>query len=133
LSKWTPIGIIVGILLTPSSIRPDDPVSPPPPPSGKASGLGDLSTDEVDRIQDIVEQAERPLDVVGSAARGERGPGSDIDYTTAGANWDYFKDLGQQLPGIDPDHGVLRGPADPYEGPSIRFEPGASPQFNPGK
>ena len=61
-----------------------------------AGALGDLTETEIVRIRSVVDRAGRPIDVVGSAARGERrgvgsdlpigeGPGtrSDIDYTTA--------------------------------------------------
>jgi hypothetical protein len=69
--------------------------------------------------------------VVGSAAQGLRNAGSDIDYTTANANYENFGDLEMQLPSID-EHGLLRGYADPSIGPSIRFEPGVTPNFIPG-
>lgn len=95
------------------------------------TGLGDLTAEEVEQIQSVVDEAGRPLDVVGSAARGGRNPASDIDYTTANANHQEFGDLARRLPGIDPDHGLLRGGPDPYEGPSIRFEPGEAPRFVP--
>jgi hypothetical protein len=97
--------------------------------NGMASGLGDLKVGEVNAIQSVVDEAGRPLDVVGSAARGERTATSDIDYTTANANYDYFEGLQKGLPSIDPEHGLLRGYPD---GPSIRFEPGRQPFFVPG-
>ncbi|MGH7025084.1 MAG: hypothetical protein ACREEB_16060, partial [Caulobacteraceae bacterium] len=97
-----------------------------------ASGLGDLTNGEVNQIQAVVDSAGRPLDVVGSAARGSRSLGSDIDYTTGNASYGNFSDLQDQLPEIDPEHGLLRGYADPDIGPSIRFEPGATPYFKPG-
>jgi RHS repeat-associated protein len=96
------------------------------------SGLGDLTAAEVEQIQSVVNEAERPLDVVGSAARGARNAASDIDYTTANSNYDYFEGIKQRLPSIDPEHGLLRGTADPTLGPSIRFEPGSRPFFIPG-
>lgn len=44
-----------------------------------ASGLGDLTSGEVGQIQGVVDSAGRPLNVVGSAARGaRRGIGSDV-------------------------------------------------------
>jgi len=97
-----------------------------------ADTLGDLTADEAGQIQNVVDQAGRPLDVVGSAARGARQAGSDIDYTTANSNIENFDGLQEQLPSIDPDHGILRGNADPFDGPSIRFEPGGTPFFTPG-
>ena len=97
-----------------------------------ASGLGDLTVGEVNQIQSVVDAAGRPLDVVGSAANGARTAASDIDYTTANANFDYFEGLQDRLPAIDPEHGLLRGYADPSIGPSIRFEPGIQPYFIPG-
>lgn len=109
-----------------------------------ASGLGDLTRREARQIQSVTDQAERPLEVVGSAARGERrgvgsglpvgkGPGtqSDIDYTTAGANRQSFDGLEGRLPSADPQTPILRGGADPAQGPSIRFEPGTRPRCVP--
>ena len=109
-----------------------------------ADGLGDLTRSEVDQIQGVVDEAGRPLEVVGSAARGERrgvgtdlpvgkGPGtrSDIDYTTANSNMDNFDGIADQLPGRG-DHGILRGSTDPSQGPGIRFEPGQKPTCIPG-
>jgi hypothetical protein len=87
---------------------------------------------EVRQIQSIVNQAERPLDVVGSAARAARTAGSDIDYTTANANFGNFERLQSQLPSIDPEDGLLLGHAEPSIGPSIRFEPGTMPYVVPG-
>lgn len=92
------------------------------------SGYGDLSNGEVNQIQNVVNQAGRPLDVVGSAAQGARTAGSDIDYTTANSNIGNFEGLEQNLPGMV-DHSLLRGAP---EGPSIRFEPYATPKYNPG-
>ncbi len=97
-----------------------------------ATGLGDLTASEVGQIQNVVDAAGRPLDVVGSAARAARTATSDIDYTTANANFGNFEGLEGQLPRIDPEHGLLRGYADPNVGPSIRFEPGTAPYFVPG-
>lgn len=98
----------------------------------EATGLGDLTASEINQIQNVVNAAGRPLDVVGSAARAARTATSDIDYTTANANFGNFEGLEGQLPRIDPEHGLLRGYADPDEGPSIRFEPGSTPYFVPG-
>jgi RHS repeat-associated protein len=113
---------------------------------GLSKGLGDLTKAETKQIQKAVNSAGRPLDVVGSAAQGTRrgvgsnlpigkGPGtkSDIDFTTANANFDNFNGIKDRLPNIDPNHGLLRGPADPAIGPSIRFEPKSNPKFVPGK
>jgi hypothetical protein len=94
---------------------------------GNRSGFGDLTNGEVVQIQSVVDQAGRPLDVVGSAASGTRDPGSDIDYTTA---WGpYFHGLENQLPSLQ--HGILNGAPNPYQGPSIRFEPGSAPAYVP--
>jgi hypothetical protein len=108
------------------------------------SELGDLTNGEVKAIQSVVNRAGRPLDVVGSAARGARrgvgtdlpigkGPGtqSDIDYATHPANLPYFQDDVGDLPLIDPDTGIIPGVGNPYYGPYIRFEPGATPTFFP--
>jgi RHS repeat-associated protein len=84
--------------------------------------FGDLTEEERAQIQDVVNRAGRPLEVVGSAARGERSLGSDIDYTTPAANYPNLQPYEHELPGID-THGILGGPGDPEEGPSIRFEP----------
>ena len=92
--------------------------------AGDAATSGDLTATESSQIQNVVNQANRPLDVVGSAARGERVLGSDIDYTVAPANVPYFDDFPDDLPGLD-SHGLLQGSPD---GPSIRFEP-EDPQF----
>src|SRR5579883_641994 len=39
--------------------------------------------------------------------------------------------LQEQLPGIDPAHGLVPGTHNPYIGPAIRFEPGAPPRYIP--
>jgi hypothetical protein len=90
---------------------------------GAASGLGDLTVAEAAAIQKVVNQAGRPIDVVGSAARGARHAGSDIDYVTHPQHLPHFKGLEGNLPKIDPEHGIVPGAANPYIGPSIRFEP----------
>jgi hypothetical protein len=104
----------------------------------KPSGLGDLNKREVGQIQRTVDIAGRSLDVVGSAAKGERrdagldlpygkgfGTKSDIDYTTAASNAQNFQNL--PLPGLD-EHGVLKGVPDKGT-TSIRFEPGHRPRM----
>ncbi|MBB5356833.1 RHS repeat-associated protein [Rhodanobacter sp. ANJX3] len=111
---------------------PEDPLGDIAAWEEGGAALGDLTADEVGQIQGVVDQAGRPLDVVGSAANGSRTAASDIDYTTANANIENFEGLEGDLPGIDPEHGVLRGYADPNVGPSIRFEPGIRPFFSPG-
>lgn len=108
-----------------------------------ASGLGDLTRQEVTQIQRVVDDAGRPLEVIGSAARAERrnagtslplgkGPGtrSDIDYVAPPGSHPYFKDLQHQLPSIDPKTGVVPGAGNPNIGPVIRFEPNAKPRNN---
>ena len=92
---------------------------------------GDLTSEEIDKIQEVVDEAERPLDVVGSAARGERGSSSDIDYVTNPQHLPNFEGKEGQLPSIDPEHGIIPGAHNPYQGPGIRFEPGAEPAFTP--
>ena len=98
-----------------------------------ASGLGDLTNAEVQQIQNVVDQAGRPLEVVGSAARGARQAGSDIDYLVPNSSRNYFQGLDEVLPSVDPSHGIVPGTHNPFLGPAIRFEPGASPFFIPGK
>ena len=106
--------------------------------------LGDLTDEEVRQIQDVVDEAGRPLEVVGSAARGERkgvgldvpiakGVKSDIDYAIPPASYSYFAGVNaaDRLPGVDPDDGLLMGIHSPYDGPSIRFEPGQLPEWRP--
>ena len=109
-----------------------------------ASGFGDLTTKEVSSIQQTVDQAGRPLEVVGSAASGTRrgvgsdlpigkgaGTKSDIDYLSVPSSLPNFMDIQHLLPGIDPKTGITPGAINPYQGPGIRFEPGASPQTIP--
>lgn len=102
-----------------------------------AAKAGDLSWLERRKIQKAVDAAGRPITVVGSAARGERrnrwkkwlpygkGPGtrSDIDYAAPRSSLPYFDDHLENLPGLDPRHGIIPGPPDPNIGPGIRFEP----------
>lgn len=96
----------------------------PKKPEGEK--LGDLTPEEIQEIQDAVDEAGRPIDVVGSAARGERSEGSDIDHTTAPSSIPYFND--SDLPGIDKDDGILQGAPEKNKR-SIRFEPGAKPRI----
>jgi RHS repeat-associated protein len=98
-------------------------------PDEAFEGLGDLTLEEARQIQKVVEEAEQPLWVVGSAAKGSRGPTSDIDY--------YFDfSLGQprfdtrKLPGID-WHGILGFWTRERLGPGILFRPGKPPVFHP--
>jgi len=98
---------------------------------GDAVRLGDLSLSEIEQIQSVVEEVGRPLWVVGSAARGARRAGSDIDYTTGGASVQGFVRAEGRLPGRVGPHGVLEGTHDPFTGPAIRFEPGQPPRMEP--
>ncbi|WP_343817671.1 RHS repeat protein [Dyella marensis] len=113
--------------------------------AGAASGLGDLTNAEVAQIQRIVNKAGRPLEIVGSAAKGTRrgvgsklpvgkGPGtrSDIDYIAPPGSLPYYDGLGGGLPSIDSGTGIIPGSANPSIGPSIRFEPFAPPYASPG-
>jgi RHS repeat-associated protein len=86
-------------------------------------GLGDLTVGEVNQIQSVVNQAGRPLEVVGSAARGQRTPTSDIDYVVPPSSIQHFEGLETKLPSIDPNHGIIPGTGTPNIGPGIRFEP----------
>ncbi len=109
-----------------------------------ASGFGDLTSQEVVQIQKVVNESGRPIEVVGSAAKGTRravgsdlpvgkGPGtqSDIDYIAPPSSHPYVQPYQDQLPGLDPGHGIIPGAQNPYVGPAIRFEPGAAPQYIP--
>jgi RHS repeat-associated protein len=111
-------------------------------PMPRGGRLGDLTLDEIRRIQQVVDKAGRPLEVVGSAARAERrgvgtkrpigkGPGtrSDIDYLVPPGSLDYFKGLDGQLPSFN---GLIPGMHNPFIGPGIRFEPHTAPVFRPG-
>ncbi len=110
-----------------------------------APGLGDLTAAEVRQIQAVVNKAERPLEVVGSAARGIRrnpgtnnpigkGPGtrSDIDYVVPHGSIQHYEagNLHRQLPSID-SGGIVGGTHNPFMGPAIRFEPRTNPVFIP--
>ena len=92
-----------------------------------ASGLGDLTVGEVRAIQSVVNQAGRPLEVVGSAARRARTAASDIDYVVPPSSMKYFEGLERRLPGLDPNHGIIPGVGNPNIGPVIRFEPTTFP------
>jgi RHS repeat-associated protein len=106
----------------------------------ESAALGDLTTKEVKQIQSVVDQAERPIEVVGSAAAAERrgvgtnlpmgkGPGtrSDIDYVAPPSSLPYFDGVKGNLPSLDPKTGIIPGTGNPFIGPIIRFEPGAKP------
>jgi len=110
----------------------------------KPSGLGDLTKAEVKSIQSVVDQAERPIEVGGSAAAGTRrgvgsdlpigkGPGtrSDIDYIAPPSSMPYFEGLQNKLPSLDPSSGIIPGTGNPFIGPIIRFEPNSPPTFTP--
>ena len=98
---------------------------------------GDLTPQEIQQIQRVVDDAGRPMEVVGSAARGERrgigtnlpfgkgdGTRSDIDYMTHYQYMPFFMNRQHSLPNIDPRTGVIGGIGNPHQGPVIRFEPG---------
>ena len=91
---------------------------------------------EIRQIQNVVDQAGRPLEVVGLAAKGTRrgvgsnlpigkgvGTKSDIDYIVPHSSRGYFKGLERTLPGADPRNPILEGIRNPHMGPAIRFEP----------
>ncbi len=99
--------------------------------ANQPSGFGDLTQGEVNAIRAGVDRAGRPLEVVGSSARGGRGPGSDIDYLTPPGSIPYFQGSEHLLPGIDPTHGIVPGVHNPNMGPAIRFEPNSPPRFIP--
>jgi hypothetical protein len=103
---------------------------------GAAKAAGDLTRAEIRQIQNVVNEAGRPPEVVGSAAAGTRrgvgtslplgkGPGtrSDIDYVVGPSSSKYYDGLQGKLPSIDPKTGIIPGNANPHIGPSIRFEP----------
>ncbi|MCP3888577.1 MAG: RHS repeat-associated core domain-containing protein [Desulfobulbaceae bacterium] len=99
---------------------------------GEQCEVGDLTDDEVEQIQNVVDDAGRPLDVVGSSAKGKRKENSDIDYVVGPSSSDHYRGKEGDLPGIDPEHGIIPGTHNPYQGPSIRFEPRTRPQYVPG-
>jgi hypothetical protein len=115
------------------------------PFAGTSNPLGDLTPEEIRKIQEIVDNAGRPLEVVGSAASGSRrglgsnlpigkghGTKSDIDYLVPRSSLDYYKGYEWQLPGIDSGSGIIPGIHNPHIGPAIRFEPGGIPYVVPG-
>lgn len=127
------------IITADNSTGQTEPVKPRVP-----SGFGDLSKEEVDKIQRIVDQVNLPIDVTGSAAKGERrdagdpnlplgkGPGtkSDIDYRVtpeAAAAWN--SPVASQLPEMD---AIRIRVYNPLEGPRIRFAPGRAPVYDDG-
>jgi hypothetical protein len=98
------------------------------PGEGAGAGeFGDLTVEEIEAIQNVVNQAGRPLEVVGSAASGTRTALSDIDYVIPPSSLQYFEGLETQLPGLDPTHGIIPGVGNPNIGPVIRFEPNTFP------
>lgn len=110
--------------------------------SNAKSGLGDLTKGEVKNIQKAVNDAGRPVEVVGSAATGTRrgvgsnnpigkgsGTRSDIDYVAPPSSIPYIQQ--GKLPSIDPKTGIIPGYANPFQSPIIRFEPNAKPIFIP--
>lgn len=126
------LGLVLGLTIQSGSDAP--------------SPLGDLTAQEVKRIQDVVDQVGRPIEVVGSAAKGERrsigtglpfgkGPGtrSDIDYIAPPASHPYFRGYEGKLPEIDPKTGIIPGVHNPHMGPAVRFEPYTPPKFIPTK
>jgi hypothetical protein len=131
----TAVGVIQGLGSLPGK----------PSGSGGAAPLGDLSSTEINQIQNVVNKAGRPLEVVGSAAKGARrnpgtdlpvgkGPGtqSDIDYLVPPSSNKYFQGLDSDLPLIDRGTGIIPGVHNPHIGPAIRFEPFSEPYFVPG-
>jgi hypothetical protein len=99
----------------------------------RASELGDLSDKEIAQIQEVVDEAGRPLDVVGSAASGVRDEKKEIDYVVGPSSLNHYRGLSQKLPSIDPHDGIIPGTHNPHLGPAIRFEPGARPKYLPGR
>jgi hypothetical protein len=103
---------------------------------------GDLTEAEIHSIQAVVDEAGRPLWVVGSAARGTRygldldapvakGIKSDIDYLVPYGSAPYYRGLETKLPSLDPKQGMIPGYLDQFLGPAIRFEPWAYPYYIP--
>lgn len=101
-----------------------------------AKRFGDLTISEIRQIQLVVNEAGRPLEVVGSAATGSRrgvgtnlplgkgqGTRSDIDYVVPPSSLPHFEGLQGKLPSIDPNTGIIPGVSNPNIGSSIRFEP----------
>jgi len=114
--------------------------------------LGDLTIEEINQIQHIVDKVGKDIHIVGSAAKGtqrnigtdypigkkiEGGPQtkSDIDYVMQGNYKDKLKLDEAGLPALD-SHGVLvrknKSRALKPGKPHIQFSPGKEPQFIPG-
>jgi hypothetical protein len=93
--------------------------------------FGDLTEDEIHQIQKVVNEAGRPLDVVGSAAKGVREEKNEIDYVVGPSSIDYYKQLAYKLPSIDQNDGIIPGTHNPHQGPAIRFEPYTRPRYKP--
>lgn len=109
-------------------------------------GVDAFSDEVVERNPEGIgnNEAERPLEVVGSAAAGERrgvgtnlpiGKGaktrSDIDYVAPPSSLPYLQELQGKLPSLDFKTGIVPGTGNPYMDPIIRFEPGAKPTVIP--
>jgi hypothetical protein len=114
-----------------------------------AAKLGDLSAQEISKIQSVVDSTNQNLYVVGSAARAERrnvgtnlpikGFDNELPLSETRSDIDYASKLGhddllsqQPLPDMDPAFGV-RGLdyLNLDSGPAIRFSPGQPPTFLP--
>lgn len=102
--------------------------------NSKSAVMGDLTRNEMGQIQSEVNKAGRPLEVVGSAAEGNRrnvgsnlpigkgtGTRSDIDYIAPPSSIQYFEQ--NKLPSIDPNTGIIPGYGNEHIGPVLRFEP----------
>lgn len=133
-----------------------DPCAPLVINYSQPSGLGDLTVDEVRRIQEIVDRVGREIVVVGSAARGERrNRGTNLPFEkgpTGRSDIDYVMPLGNritdvryaeqfirlhrevlyQLPDLDTGFGhggvMIRVPP---ENNRIWFSPAQHPEFLP--
>ena len=71
--------------------------------SSQASGLktweeAGISASEAKRIQNAANRINKPINVVGSRARGDASPISDWDYVVEGMNRDMRKDIQNSLP-----------------------------------
>jgi hypothetical protein len=60
-----------------------------------------------------------------------RGEKKEIDYVVGPSSIDYYRDVAQKLPSIDPKDGIIPGTHNPHQGPAIRFEPGTRPKYIP--
>jgi hypothetical protein len=128
--------------------------SPPARPSDEAlTGLGDLTSDEVNQIQALVEEAGQPIWVVGGAAKGTRrnvgtnlpfkrllgektsSTRSDIDYFFEYDKIDVYgrprMDVFRRLPDLDTRHGILGGWVRRRLTTGILFQPGKPPEVHP--